>query len=208
MLRLRLRVISRLRLRFSTVIRSLSPDLRNFCCHHCPHLTFETANMPTANTQEGQNITVKVLHPFSAEARVLLDASSAYMGGLYPLESIHLVDASELMKPHAHFLGAYQGSECLGCGAMVVVHDAAPPYGEVKRVFVHAQHRRRGVAQQLMYGLEAYLRMQGILLARLETGIWQPQAVNLYKKLGYVPIAPFGAYGADPLSIFMEKTLC
>ena len=42
-------------------------------------------------------------------------------------------------------------------------------------------------------------------LLRLETGVLQPEALGLYRKLGYRERGPFGAYAADPLSVFMEK---
>ncbi|MFN7104339.1 MAG: GNAT family N-acetyltransferase, partial [Pseudorhizobium sp.] len=42
---------------------------------------------------------------------------------------------------------------------------------------------------------------------RLETGIYQPQAIGLYRAYGFIDIPPFGSYGEDPLSIFMEKRL-
>jgi putative acetyltransferase len=42
-------------------------------------------------------------------------------------------------------------------------------------------------------------------LLRLETGVRQPEALGLYRKLGYRERGPFGAYKPDPLSVFMEK---
>ena len=44
-------------------------------------------------------------------------------------------------------------------------------------------------------------------LLRLETGVKQPEALTLYSAAGFVEISPFGAYGPDPLSVFMEKRL-
>jgi putative acetyltransferase len=58
-----------------------------------------------------------------------------------------------------------------------------------------------------MEKLESHLKTNGIALARLETGISQPEALGLYRRLGYVEREPFGAYAADPLSVFMEKRL-
>jgi putative acetyltransferase len=80
-------------------------------------------------------------------------------------------------------------------------------YGEVKRVFVVENCRGRGYSKAIMRRLEAYLTDSGIALARLETGIRQPEAVGLYRRLGYVERAPFGAYASDPLSLFFEKRL-
>jgi putative acetyltransferase len=42
---------------------------------------------------------------------------------------------------------------------------------------------------------------------RLEMGGLQPEALSLYRSAGFVEIGPFGAYGPDPLSIFMEKEI-
>ena len=58
-----------------------------------------------------------------------------------------------------------------------------------------------------MQRLEDELRGAGIPLARLETGIRQPEALRLYEGLGYAYREPFGRYRPDPLSVFMEKRL-
>ena len=67
--------------------------------------------------------------------------------------------------------------------------------------------RAQGLSRALMVALEAHLRASGVPLARLETGIHQPEALALYARLGYVRRGPFGAYRPDPLSVFMEKPL-
>lgn len=59
----------------------------------------------------------------------------------------------------------------------------------------------------IMEYLETELHNRGINLLRLETGIKQPEALGLYRKLGYRERGPFGAYSNDPLSVFMEKRL-
>jgi putative acetyltransferase len=68
-------------------------------------------------------------------------------------------------------------------------------------------HRGKGISKAIMQGLERHLCEAGIGLARLETGIKQPEAIGLYRRLGYVERAAFGRYRPDPLSLFMEKTL-
>jgi len=94
-----------------------------------------------------------------------------------------------------------------GCAAVKVVDDVDGPYGEIKRVFVQPHFRGRGISKLLMGELESHLRAQGIELARLETGVHQPEALKLYETLGYDRRAPFGSYAEDPLSVFMEKRL-
>ena len=59
-----------------------------------------------------------------------------------------------------------------------------------------------------MQVLEEKMRQQGVYLARLETGIYQPEALGLYRKIGYQERSSFGNYPKnDPLSVFMEKQL-
>jgi putative acetyltransferase len=94
----------------------------------------------------------------------------------------------------------------VGCGAVKILADDGR-YGELKRVYVLESHRGKGYSKAIMEKLEGHLRAQGIELARLETGISQPEAIGLYRRLGYVEREPFGAYAADPLSLFMEKRL-
>jgi putative acetyltransferase len=80
-------------------------------------------------------------------------------------------------------------------------------YGEIKRVFVLAEHRGKGLARAIMATLEDMVRREGYFLARLETGVAQPEALGLYRALGYAQRNPFGHYRPDPLSVFMEKRL-
>ena len=55
--------------------------------------------------------------------------------------------------------------------------------------------------------LENFLVKRSIFTARLEIGIHQHEAIDLYKRLGYSETAPFGNYTEDPLSVFMEKKI-
>jgi putative acetyltransferase len=56
-----------------------------------------------------------------------------------------------------------------------------------------------------MSAIEAEILAEGIGCARLEMGIYQPEADALYRSLGYRDIQPFGDYLLDPLSQFLEK---
>jgi putative acetyltransferase len=144
--------------------------------------------------------------PESAEARALIALSDAYMTALYPAESNHLESAGALKAPNVLFLGCFLQDQLVGCGAVKILSDDGR-YGELKRVFVLESHRGKGYSKAIMEQLEGHLRAHDIELARLETGISQPEAIGLYRRLGYVEREPFGAYAADPLSLFMEKRL-
>jgi putative acetyltransferase len=80
-------------------------------------------------------------------------------------------------------------------------------WGELKRMFVRPALRGQGVAQGILAWLEASVRERGFAVMRLETGVLQPEALRLYERAGYLRRGPFGDYGPDPLSVFMEKHL-
>lgn len=144
--------------------------------------------------------------PRSAAAGRLLAMSDALMQSLYPAASNHLESGAALAAPNVRFLGIRERGELVACGAVKLMDDDGR-YGEIKRVFVSPEHRGRGHARRVMAALEATLLREGVHVARLETGVSQPEALALYRALGYAGRAPFGAYSADEFSVFMEKRL-
>jgi putative acetyltransferase len=94
--------------------------------------------------------------------------------------------------------------QAIGCGAVVLMPEG---YAELKRMFVLPSHRGRKLGAQILAFLEAEIVARGVTVARLETGVDQPEALALYERRGYRPIPPFGAYWDDPLSVFYEKNL-
>ena len=151
-------------------------------------------------------LSVNPVRPDSPGARRLIALSDAYMTALYPPASNHLESEQALLLPNVCFMGIEDGGELVACGALKLLHDDGA-YGEIKRVFVLPEQRGKGYARHIMVALEAQLMARGIGVARLETGIWQPEALGLYRALGYRDRKPFGTYVADPLSVFMEKQL-
>ena len=149
---------------------------------------------------------IRPLERPTAEAQHFIELSDRYLAGLYPAESNHLEPLQALMRPQALFLGAYRDQTLIGCGAVKFMSDDGT-YGEIKRVFVLEPYRRQGISRRIMQALEQQLLERGIRLARLETGIRQPEALALYRALGYWLRPPFGGYREDPLSLFMEKQL-
>jgi putative acetyltransferase len=132
-----------------------------------------------------------------------LQASDAYAASLYPAESNHMLDVSTLLQPQMNFFGAYVDGIAKGCGGFWAYQD----YVEIKRVWIVPSARGHGLSKILMTTLEEAARAMGFKFARLETGVLQPEALGLYRSLGYLERSPFGAYKLDPLSVFMEKAL-
>ena len=154
------------------------------------------------------SLRLEALDPGHPDAQALMARSEALMSALYPSESNHFEPADGLRPPGGSFFGVWRGEQLLGCGGVKFFAAAdEPAYGEIKRLFVLDSERGRGLARQLMARLEAELLARGVTLARLETGIRNPEALGLYKRLGYVERTPFGGYALDPLSVFFEKRL-
>ncbi|TWF56946.1 GNAT family N-acetyltransferase [Neorhizobium alkalisoli] len=149
-------------------------------------------------------VTISVESPRQAGVIRLLEASNAYAASLYPADSNHLLDLETLEKPNVTFFVARRDEDIVGCCALVNSGDMT---GEIKRMFVDPDARglkisKRIMDQLVLRGLEMRLRA-----IRLETGIYQPEAIRLYRSYGFREIGPFGSYKADPLSLFMEKEL-
>ncbi len=149
---------------------------------------------------------VDSISPTRDDVSALLKQAADYAAGLYPSESNHLDDEVELSKPHVHFVGAFEQEILVGIGAVKILsHERV--YGEIKSIFVLPEHRGKGVSKLIMNALENHLVEKGVSVSRLETGIQQPEAIGLYRNMGYVECSPFGQYKPDPLSLFMEKEL-
>ena len=102
------------------------------------------------------------------------------------------------------YLVGYSEGKPVVCGALRPI-DADGV--EVRRMFVTADSRRRGLARAMLQELESYAENFGYSVMRLETGNRQLSAITLYETLGFKAIAPFGEYENDPLSVCFEKAL-
>jgi putative acetyltransferase len=134
----------------------------------------------------------------------LIDDLDAYQKPLYPPESHHGIDIAALSAANVLFAVARdeQGT-AVGCGAIVV----GPSFGELKRMFVRPGNRGQGIAAKLLRLLEGEAAAKGCAMFMLETGPGQPEALSFYARSGYELRGPFGGYGPDPFSVFMEKAV-
>lgn len=150
------------------------------------------------------DITITIADPAHPPVRALVEELDAYLVPLYPAESNHLLDIETLRQPEMRFFAGFRGEEVLAIGGCWLHED----YAEVKRIYVPPAARGLGLAKRLMARIEEEALACGRVIARLETGIRQPESLGLYRRLGYADRGPFGDYPAgDPNSIFMEKRL-
>ena len=122
----------------------------------------------------------------------------------YPGEPTNGVEADGFEAGGGCFLLARLDGEPAGCGAF---RPTGPGTVEIKRLFVRAPHRGRGLAGAILVALEDEARRRGFGAAILETGTRQPEAIALYQRHGYRPIDCFGAYAGNPFSVCYGKAL-
>lgn len=84
----------------------------------------------------------------------------------------------------------------------------AVPTAELKRIWTHGAHRRRGLAKVVLTELERRAAARGYERIYLTTGPRQPEAAALYTATGYTPLfdpaVPADEFGPLPF----EKWLC
>ncbi len=91
---------------------------------------------------------------------------------------------AELAPPHGTFVVGFDGEVPVCCGGLKRLPDGAC---EIKKMFVVAEARGRGVARALLVELERRARELGYAIARLDTGPKQTRAQRMYERAGYAP---------------------
>ncbi|MGB7537278.1 MAG: GNAT family N-acetyltransferase [Anaerolineales bacterium] len=147
-------------------------------------------------------VTLSAERPDTADARALIAELDAYLIPLYPPASHHGYPVEKLIAEGVAFFIARCEGVAAGCGGIKLY---TPEYAEIKRMYVRPPFRGMGLGRAIMACLEEHAGRRGLGILRLETGIYQAEAIGLYERMGYHRIEPFGEYEPDPLSYFYEK---
>lgn len=110
----------------------------------------------------------------------------------------------------------YQGSRCVllaRLGGRIVgtvqLDSATPPNqphrAEVRKLLVHPEARRRGIARLLMAAVEEEARRTGRTLLTLDTVTGSP-AEGIYRSMGYVAIGAIPGYAFNFDGSLLEST--
>ena len=149
-------------------------------------------------------ITIKAERPDTSDARQLLAELDGYLLALpYPAESRHAYPVEKLLREQVAFFVTRYEDEAAGCGGIKFYSD----YGEVKRMYVRPSHRGHGLGKAMLDHLADQARQQNINVLRLETGIYQVEAIGLYERYGFQRRAPFSDYEVSTMNIYFEKQL-
>lgn len=151
------------------------------------------------------SVTFQLERPDSADATALIGELQTHLESFYPPESRHGFSIERLIAEAVAFYVVRLDGVAAGCGGIQLCTDAAPPFAELKRMFVRPEFRGRGLGARLIERLAAHAREHGVVRLRLETGVHQQAAIRLYERAGFRRIPPFPPYRADPLSRCYER---
>lgn len=155
-------------------------------------------------------ISIGAVDPRSEPARACLERYYAELARRFETGfEVHLSrdpEAVDMIHPRGVFLLALSDGVPLACAGLKGHHDAPEgPWGEVKRVWVDPAARGLRLASRLMDEIEAQARGLGMDLLRLDTNSALPEAIALYRRLGWSEI---GRFNDDPYpDVFFEKRL-
>jgi putative acetyltransferase len=147
-------------------------------------------------------VVVAAARPDTPEIQALLAERDAHFDRLYADED-RKPGKIDLGRQDLIFFTARVRGQLAGCGALIV-HAA---YGELKRFYLRPEFRGLGLGRRLVETLETQARAHGCRALKLETGILQPEAINLYRSAGFTDGDCFGEQRPDPLSIYLHKDL-
>jgi GNAT superfamily N-acetyltransferase len=135
----------------------------------------------------------------------LITELDAYLSALpYPQESRHAFSIDKLVREGVAFFVMSREGEPAGCGGLKLFGSE---YGEIKRMYVRPACRGLGLGKAMLNRLAGYAQEREVALLRLETGIYQTEAIGLYEAWGFQRRPPFGEYKDDPMTVYYEKTL-
>lgn len=101
-----------------------------------------------------------------------------------------------------HVLVVYENDETVGCGAFKKFDKNT---AEIKRMFVHPNHRNKGIASIILKELELWANDLGFTSYILETSPKLTSAIALYEKTGYQFIPNYKQYVDVENSVCMKK---
>ena len=99
---------------------------------------------------------------------------------------------------------ANENGTAVACGAFKPFDEKSV---EIKRMYTLEDQRGKGIASLVLQELEDWAQEIGFEKTVLETGQKQPEAIQLYKKRGYIQTPNFGQYQGIENSLCFERKL-
>jgi GNAT superfamily N-acetyltransferase len=151
------------------------------------------------------------LRPLSYDhphAQLLTEQAQEYYVETYGGRDEDPLSDAELSPPGGGFVVGYLDDEPVAMGGWLFTSSPhSDRVAQIRRMFVEARRRRRGLAAAVLAHLEQDAAVHGATSMILATGRPQVEAIALYRRSGYVDIAPFGYYAGGELVVCLGKDL-
>lgn len=145
--------------------------------------------MPVSDPRSDRQLCIARMVVTDPVAAALVERAEAELCARYQVPTVGSLRPAELEQAAGGaFLVAWLAGEPVGCAGL---RRLRPGVAELKRLFVDASARRRGVARALLTAVEEAAVNAGHRELWLETGTEQPEAIALYEAAGYWPVPPF-----------------
>lgn len=112
--------------------------------------------------------------------------------------------AERFAAPEGAFLLLLRDGATIGGGAF---KSHGPDTAEFKRIWVHDEYRRQGLARKILNELEEQAARQGYRRVYLTTGFRQTPATALYLNSGYTPLFDTTADPSTIVTLPFDKAL-
>jgi GNAT superfamily N-acetyltransferase len=148
----------------------------------------------TSNWRKGQTVRtapvdVEVRHTtmdHALAAPMFVQLAEEYYLRYGDASELRRYPAIEFARPHGALLLLLEHGRPVAGGAFRR-HD--PATAEIKRMWTHSAHRRRGLGLRVLAELEAEATARGYCRLYLTTGWRQPEAAALYRGAGYTSLS-------------------
>ncbi len=180
--------------------------------HSPPELWIRLPLQATLRSGSGEeqlvDLTIERVSVASDEIRQLVAELDRALSGPYLPEQHHALPLERLFDSNVRFFAARVDGVAVGCGGVAFCDG----FAEVKRMFTRPTAQRQGVATAVLRHLEAEAKRAGYSILRLETGMYQAEAIEFYVRAGFERCDAFGEYvsmsaQAIETSVFYEKTI-
>ncbi len=151
-------------------------------------------------------LTIGPVAPDDPALADLIARHAAHGDAHYPVDSNHHLTGPEMAAKGVRLFGGWLDGELVAMGGFAQWRDGD---GEVKSMHVSDAARGQGAGAAILAALIDAARAEGLHALWLETGSREASAAarRLYERAGFAYCAPFGAFTADPESVFMRRDL-
>lgn len=150
------------------------------------------------------DIVIKKCNPNDGAVLDLFIKADKLYDQLYPEECNKPVFSNDFLKKESLFLVAIFKNNIIGCGGVI---RKSKEWAEIKRMYIEPEYRLNKIGSNILEIIIKWSIDKNISTLRLETGIYQSEAISLYRKYSFHQIKNFDDYLNNPNSLFFEKDL-